>query len=478
MSLDLTLLSRLHQAHVSLLELRVAKLLERHGFDAIAVHSGRPAMRTSSDDQFWPLRPTPHFAHWLPLAEADCALLVEPGRKPRLLRPRHTSYWEGRPESETDHFWGPFEVREMGGPDELAQHLSPGRRWAFVSDELGAAGRLGLEGRARENPPALVAALDELRTRKTEYEALCLAEANRRAGLGHEAVRAAFASGDKAELELHLSFLGATAQDDAETPYKNIVALDAHAATLHHVTYGKKPASAQSLLLDAGATFAGYGSDVTRTWVKGTSAGAQSFAQLLALHEAMQQRLCAAVRVGLAYEELHDDSHRQVAQILRELGVAKGLSVDELVDGLVTRAFYPHGLGHSLGLQVHDVGCGLVKPRVENPWLRNTSIIAEGQVFTIEPGIYFIEALLAPLRAGPHGRGIDWALVAELARFGGVRIEDDLLVGSGPGSALGSGSALGPAAATPIGAASPVRFATRNFTREVLPVGGGPAQVQ
>ena len=449
LTLDLNLLARLHQKHVSLLEAQVAKLLERHRFDGLVVHSGTPVKRTSSDDQFWPLRPTPHFLHWLPLAEADCALLVEPGRKPRLLRPRHTSYWEARPKPETDHFWGPFQLLDLGGSEEISQHLTRGKRWAFVSDEAGAQERLKVK--AEENPPALVAALDELRTRKTEYEALCLAEANRRAGLGHQAVRAAFASGDKAELELHLAYLGATDQDDAETPYKNIVALDAHAATLHHVGYGKRRAPAHSLLLDAGAMFAGYGSDVTRTWVKGDSAGALAFAQLVTLHEEMQKRLCGAVRVGLPYQDLHDESHRQVAGILRELGVASRLSVDELVGGLVTRAFYPHGLGHSLGLQTHDVGCGLLKPRSENPWLRNTSIIAEGQVFTIEPGIYFIEALLAPLRAGPQSAGIDWALVSELAKFGGVRIEDDLLV-----RAEGS--------------------AARNFTREALPLGGGAAR--
>lgn len=438
--MDLELLARLHRAHVALLENQVSEALAVTGFDALAVHSGTPPKRTASDDQHWPLRVTPHFAHWLPLLEADCLLLVEPGRRTTLLRPKNTSYWEAPPEPETDHFWPAFEVLEPASPAGLAQHLAGGKRWALITDDASAAERLKL--RAVINPPTLVSALDELRTRKTEYEVRCLSEANRRAGLGHAAVHSAFVSGDRAELELHLAFLGATNQDDAETPYKNIVALDAHAATLHHISYGKKRAPAQSLLLDAAATFAGYCSDVTRTWVKGSSGEAQAFAQLIALQEAMQQRLCAAVRVGLPYQELHDESHRQLATTLRELGVAPRLSHDELVGGGVTRAFYPHGLGHALGLQVHDVGCALVKPRDDNPWLRNTSIIAEGQVFTIEPGVYFIEALLAPLRSGPLSSGLDWKLIDALSRFGGVRIEDDLLVRAGP---------------------------ARNFTREELP---------
>src|SRR5437879_13728880 len=96
-------------------------------------------------------------------------------------------------------------------------------------------------------------------------------------------------------------------------------------------------------------------------------------------------------------EALHDESHRQVAQILRIVGISR-LSVDELVKRGITRAFYPHGLGHSLGLQCHDVGCALRPPRADNPFLRNASGICEGQAVTIEPGIYFLEALLGPRR--------------------------------------------------------------------------------
>jgi Xaa-Pro dipeptidase len=182
-----------------------------------------------------------------------------------------------------------------------------------------------------------------------------------------------------------------------------------------------------------------------RTWVKGTGASASAFAQLVAGVEAMQQRLCAAVRVGMPYEALHDESHRQVGAILREVGVVTA-SAEEAVSSGLTRAFYPHGLGHSLGLQTHDVGCGLRAPRGDNPFLRNTTDVAVGQVFTIEPGIYFIEALLAPLRNKPEGKLVSWKMVEALSPLGGVRIEDDVVVHAG---------------------------GVRNLTREQLPVGGG-----
>jgi Xaa-Pro dipeptidase len=256
----------------------------------------------------------------------------------------------------------------------------------------------------------------------------------------------AFLAGGVSELDLHLLYLRTTRQDDPETPYKNIVAIGENASTLHHVSYRRAPVTgtgSEVLLVDAGATFMGYCSDITRTYVNGTGAAASAFASLVASVEALQQKLCAAVAVGDKYEALHNQAHREIAHALSSAGITT-LSVDEAVASGVTRAFFPHGLGHSLGLQCHDVGCALVKPRPDNPFLRNTSTIAEGQCFTIEPGIYFISALLEKLRQEPAASAIDWKLVGELAKLGGIRIEDDLVVA---------------------GDAQPAR----NLTREVLP---------
>jgi Xaa-Pro dipeptidase len=216
------------------------------------------------------------------------------------------------------------------------------------------------------------------------------------------------------------------------------------------VTYDKRAsiASPETLLVDAGSTYQGYCSDITRTWVRGSGATATTFLGLVEGVEKMQQRLCAAIKVGDPYEQLHEESHRQVAAILVDVGVAKG-SVDAVVAAGVSKSFYPHGLGHSLGLQCHDVGCALVKPKQENPYLRNTSTIAHGQAFTVEPGIYFIDALLETLRGSEHSGLVDWRVVRELTPLGGVRIEDDLIVTGGAGI-------------------------IRNLTREVLPAGGGP----
>jgi Xaa-Pro dipeptidase len=435
---DLAAIEALYPDHVRHQERTYADALREAGFDAVVVHSGTAQKKTSFDDQYWPVRPTPFFHHWVPLYDAGCLLVVSPGAKTRLYWPPAVDFWERPAPPESHAFLDVLDVHRSASPD------LPKGKVAWIGDDVARADALGIASEHR-NPPKLLAALDRRRTTKTAYEVACLVEANRRAALGHEAVRKTFAEGDHAELDLHLLYLRTTRQDDPETPYKNIVATGRNASILHHVSYGRDATRAETLLLDAGATCLGYCSDITRTWIKTSGVASATFIALLDGMEAMQKRLVARIRAGAPYEELHDESHRQVSAILAETGVVKA-SPDEIDGKGISRVFYPHGLGHSLGLQTHDVGCAVVKPKAENPFLRNTSAIAEGQVFTIEPGLYFIDTLLAPLRARPEGKLVDWNLVEALAPLGGIRIEDDVLVTAG---------------------------GTRNLTREVLPVGGG-----
>ncbi|MFH0899555.1 MAG: Xaa-Pro dipeptidase [Pseudomonadota bacterium] len=457
-------LAELYREHVARLVGETSKALEDTGWDGLLIHSGRLQRRSSFDDQDCPLRVMPAFLHWLPLMVPDCLVVVVPGKRPQLLHNTAHSYWEGRTVIESEHFWECFEVFEVSEPAQAKNLIPAVARLAFIGDNAERAAFLGIPKEAI-NPEALLSRLDAVRSVKSPYEVACMSEANRRAAPGYRQVVEAFRAGEHSELELHLMYLQATRQDDPDTPFKGIVALGKNAAVLHHVRYGREPSrrQADSLLVDAGATCLGYCSDITRTVVKGNTGGAKAFAALVEGMEKVQRTIRSRIAVGIPFEDLHDQTHWLIASLIRELGIAKA-SEDELVVGGATRKFLPHGLGHSLGIQTHDVGCLVKSPKPENRFLRNTSITAAGQVVTIEPGFYFIEELLGELKAGPIGDRIAWDLVAELSLFGGVRIEDDMHVaatsttatttdgcgGSGSGSGSGGGGA-------------------RNLTREHLP---------
>ena len=111
------------------------------------------------------------------------------------------------------------------------------------------------------------------------------------------------------------------------------------------------------------------------------------------------------------------------------------MTADEAFEKKLTHPFFPHGIGHHLGIQVHDVAGKQSDPQgtpapppEEHPFLRNTRTIEPGHVLTIEPGLYFIPMLLRPLRAGEHAERLDWTLIDALTPLGGIRIEDNVLV--------------------------------------------------
>lgn len=420
-----------YRAHIGDLLKRASDALTAEGFDGVAIHSGSLIKRSEFDDQYWPLRPVPHFEHWAHVEWPEAVVHVQAGKKPRLLFVREKDFWERMPDPDFDLLGSALELVEVKSQLGFVDALTPKTKLAYIGENVKRAAEWGILV-DHVNPKGLLTRLDDLRVFKSEYEVTCLREANRIAAIGHRAVRAAFDAGERRELKLHLIYLETTSQDDPETPYKNIVALGEAASTLHHIHYRRRPLSdAKSLLLDAGAQYRGYASDITRTYAaKDSSPGGVVFGELVERMDALQRGLIDAVKVGRPYESLHDEAHDRLAVVLTDLKIAK-MSAAECVSAGVSRKFLPHGLGHSLGIQTHDVGCAKIRPRSDNPWLRNTRVIEAGQVFTIEPGVYFIDFLMDELRASAQGSRIDWGLVEALKAFGGIRIEDDVLVHDG-----------------------------------------------
>jgi Xaa-Pro dipeptidase len=415
-----------HGAHVAERQRKAEAALAASGFDALLVSSGKP-FTYFADDQDPPHRPTPHFAHWTPLAGPHHLLLVRPATKPRLVRFAPEDYWYEQAPLGSPFWADAFDLSEVGTKEaawELA--ASPGRV-AYVGNETDEAQAHGV---AACNPPELVARLDWDRSFKTAYEVACIEEAERVAGRGHRAARAAFEAGGS-ELAIHHAYLAACGRTEEELPYTTIIGLDEKGATLHYTAKRTIP-NGRNLLIDAGARHLGYASDITRTWTR-PSAPAR-FRELVRGMDELQQELCRDVRPGLPYAELHAAAHARIGDVLHASGVLR-VSGHEAAERGLTRPFFPHGLGHFLGLQVHDVAGhqrepagGTNPPSPSHPYLRTTRTIEEGQVFTIEPGLYFIEMLLREHRGGADAAAFDWKLVDELAPCGGIRIEDNVVV--------------------------------------------------
>ncbi len=405
-----------------------AEALVALGFDELVLHSGTP-FRYFGDDMDAPHHPNPHFASWVPLAGPHHLLRFRPGEKPLLVRVAPADYWYEQ-ESLGDPFWVPFfEYREVPDEESAWRALDSGPQSAYLGDSPQRAAASGIPLQAC-NPSSLLARMDWARSYKSDYEVICIEEATRSAARGHRAARTRFMEGGD-ELAVHQAFVGAARCTDAEQPYESIVAFDDKGSILHYL--GKRrEVEGRVLLIDSGTTFLGYASDITRTWARPDCE--PLFAELLAGMEDLQQDLCAAVCPGLPYPELHLRAHVLVGELLHRLGILRVSGEDALALGL-TAPFLPHGLGHFLGVQVHDVAGrqespegGVVEPPRGHPFLRTTRCIEEGQVFTIEPGCYFIPMLLQPVRESALGREVDWTMVERLLPHGGIRIEDDLLV--------------------------------------------------
>src|SRR6202142_997841 len=278
------------------------------------------------------------------------------------------------------------------------------------------------------NPPELLASLHFDRAVKTGYELECMRRASALGVRGHAAALAAFRRG-ASEYEVHMAYLAAGAQREEEMPYNNIVAYNEHAAVLHYQHLDRlPPPSLRSFLVDAGAQFRGYASDITRTYAR--SAG--RFADLVQAVDKGQLALCGEIVAGADYRDVHLSAHRILGDVLHQVGLTK-LPGQEALELGVTSVFFPHGIGHLLGLQVHDVRGvmgdleGRERKRPEgHPYLRLTRMLEPGVVVTIEPGIYFIDSLLSAAHADERRAHIDWSVVDALRPYGGIRIEDNV----------------------------------------------------
>lgn len=416
--------------HIAVLQERTATILKRQALDALIIHSGQLRM-TFLDDHAYPFKVNPHFKYWLPLVNnPNCFLVVNGVDKPKLIFYQPEDFWHKVPNEPTDFWVNNFDIVYMQTLLQLP-YLLPNDRGniAFIGENIELADTLSI---GSHNPQAVLDYLHYHRSFKTAYELDCLRQATALAVKGHQAAREAFYEGDS-EFDINQRYLAAVRQGDNQIPYSNIVALNQSAAILHYTDLQNKPLNTdqlKSFLIDAGGEVNGYAADITRTY----SYREDEFAELITALNEQQLQSCKQIKVGLPYLDLHIDMHFRIAILLKEFGFID-MSMDEAVESGVTSTFYPHGLGHFLGLQVHDVA-GFMQDETgthfdapdEHAYLRCTRMIERGQVFTIEPGLYFIPSLLAKLKQRPEAKSIYWNKIGEFIDYGGIRIEDNIIV--------------------------------------------------
>jgi len=418
-----------YKAHVAQLQQYWEKALEAEGYEAALIHAGSKLV-SFLDDYEYPFRCNPQLLWWAPLlTQHDSALLIRKGHKPKLFYYQPDDYWYLPPEN-PDSWWADeFEIISVRDIDAWKQ-AGINTQTAYIGDAPSLAESVGA---AQLNPQRLLNRIHLDRTRKTPYEIACMSEAARLGAIAHTVAEQAFREG-LSEYDIHQRYCMSIQLVDAELPYGNIVALNDHSAVLHYQAHEQQvPAQVRSFLIDAGATVQGYACDITRTYAAHTG----EFAEMITAMDAMEGQLCASVVKDLDYRDLHLRAHMEIAGILKDFDIIK-TSAEEAVETGLSAVFFPHGLGHFLGLQTHDVA-GLIAdaegtpiPRPDgHPFLRLTRKLEAGNVLTIEPGLYFIEPLLRKWREHGDVTAINWDKVEMLAPFGGIRIEDDMVVTDG-----------------------------------------------
>lgn len=421
-------LTKLYPAHTIELQKRTKIGLSRDNLDGLVIHSGQE-IKAFLDDNSYPFRVNPHFKAWLPLVDVpNCWLIVNGSDKPTLIYYQPVDFWHKVIEL-TDSYWSDyFDIKILTKASEVDKLLPYDKKgFAYIGAHIEVAKALGFE---QINPEPLINYLHFHRAYKTPYEHECMRKSNAIAVSGHKAAKAAFFNG-ASEYDIQQAYLKATQHVESETPYGNIVALNENTSILHYTALDRSvPQAHRSFLLDAGASFHGYASDITRTY----SFKRDHFAELIARMDELMLKAVDGLKPGVSYVDLHIAAYRDIGHVLREFDFIN-VDVDTAVESGIISTFFPHGLGHHLGLQVHDVGGFMADERgthVNTPeqhaFLRTSRIVEATQIFTIEPGLYFIDSLLADLKQSEQSDMVNWQNVDAMRPFGGIRIEDNIIV--------------------------------------------------
>ncbi|EEQ41550.1 hypothetical protein CLUG_05678 [Clavispora lusitaniae ATCC 42720] len=281
-----------------------------------------------------------------------------------------------------------------------------------------------------EQSPDFFYALDEARMIKDDFEIELMKHASAITDKCHLGVMSATPI-ETNETHIHAEFMyHALRQGSKYQSYDPICCSGPNCSTLHYVKNDDEIDNKRSILIDAGAEWSCYASDVTRCfpingdWTK-------EHLEIYNIVLKMQKATMALIKPGASWDDIHLEAHKVMIREFINLGIFKNFPEEEIFDSNISARFFPHGLGHLLGMDTHDVGG---YPNYEDPdpklrYLRLRRNLKEGMVLTDEPGVYFSPFLLKDiLEDETKMKYINKDVLDKYWYIGGVRIEDDLLI--------------------------------------------------
>ncbi|KAH6712086.1 putative Xaa-Pro aminopeptidase pepP [Leptodontidium sp. 2 PMI_412] len=272
-------------------------------------------------------------------------------------------------------------------------------------------------------------AIEECRVIKDEYEIALTRKANDISTIAHTAVLKAVKTASN-ERELEALFIQTCIANGArEQAYHSIVASGTAGATLHYVNNAQPLQGKLNLLLDAGGEYQCYASDITRAFPISGKFSTESRAIYDIVLE-MQLVCIDMLKEGVIWDHVHLKAHEIAIEGLLKLGILQGAKED-IMRTRTSVAFFPHGLGHYLGMDTHDTGghANYADKDTIFRYLRVRGALPAGAIITVEPGIYFCRFIIEPyLRDPVHAAYINFDVLNKYWDVGGVRIEDNLLI--------------------------------------------------
>lgn len=385
-------------------------------------------------------RPNSHYVYFGGPAEEGAALLFEGGKWTLFAHPpdRDDALWHGaRPPLST--LTEKFAVDAVRPVDELAARLKQ------IGDVASLSPRLHREGYddalARADAPRAVALAESVIAVRLAHDDAAIAQLRSAAVASSRAHVAGMRAtrGATTEHEVCAAITHELYRHGMQDAYGPIVTV--RGEVLHNHSHDGRLAPGDLLLCDVGGeTPEGWASDITRTWpVSGTFSPTQRAIYEIVL--AAQLAAIDRVRPGVRYREAHEAAKRVLVEGLVSLGILRG-DVDGLLERGAAALFFPHGIGHLLGLDVHDMEdlgdrAGYAPGRTRSArfgdrYLRLDRDLAVGMAVTIEPGFYQVPEILGDAELTKDvGADLDRTALAKFADVRGIRIEDDVLCTAG-----------------------------------------------